>query len=152
MEKHKKNSLGRKFNNKIQTAISGTKHTVTTQKKVIHRKLISNPLPFQNATTLTKQISTRQVTMEQPSCSKTTDSSTTCMYRRKEPTKPNNHESSEDWLRRKEQPRNEKGQFTSTQKNTDNKTDKNLGIVPDDDFNCYNNSDGKPIQLTSTTN
>ena len=97
---YKKNSLGSKFINKIQTAISSTKHTVTTGKnKAIHRKLISNPLPFQNATTPTKRISTRQATMKQLSCSKTTNSSTTCMYRRKEPPKPKNHESSEDWLR-----------------------------------------------------
>ena len=45
---YKKNSLGSKFSNKIQTAILGTKHTVTTDKnEIIHRKLISNPLPFQ---------------------------------------------------------------------------------------------------------
>ena len=107
--------------------------------------MISNPLSIQNATTPTKRISTRQTTMEQPSCSKTTDPSTTCIYRRKEPPKPNNHENSEDWIRRTEQPRNEKGQFTSPPKNTGNLTDLNLSIVSDDEFNCNNNSDDKPI-------
>ena len=57
---HTKSSLGSKFKNKPQTAISGTKHTITTDKnKVIHRKLISNPIPFQNAATPTKRINTR---------------------------------------------------------------------------------------------
>ena len=76
---HTKNSLGSKFENKQQTAISGTKHTITTDKnKTIHRKLISNPIPFHNTTTPTKRISTRQST-EQPSCSKTNeDGTTTC--------------------------------------------------------------------------
>ena len=83
--------------------------------------------------------------MEQPFYLKRTDSSTTCIHRRKEPPKPNNHGNSEDWLRRKEQPRNEKGQFTSPHKNTGNQTDLNLSIVSDDEFNCYNNSDGQPI-------
>ena len=45
---YKKGSMESKFKNRIQTAVSGTRHTVTTDKnKVIHRKLISNPLPFQ---------------------------------------------------------------------------------------------------------
>ena len=124
---------------------SRVQNTQLPPKKVIHRKLISIPLPFQNAKTPMKRISTRQATMEQPYCSKTTDSSTTCIYRRKEPPKPNNHENSEVWIRRKEQPRNEKGQFTSLQKNTGSLTDLNLSIVSDDEFNYYNNSDGKPI-------
>ena len=144
---YKTNSLGSKFNNKRQTAISGTKHTVTTEKKVIHRKLISNLLPFQNNTTPTKRVTTRQTTAEQPSCSKSTEPQTTCVYRRKEPPKPNNHENSEDWIRRKDQPRYEKGQFTSPQKNTGNKTDLDLSIVSDDEFNCYNNSEGSPISV-----
>ena len=138
--------MGSKFSNKLQTAISGTKHTVTTDKnKVKHRKLISNPLPFQNNTTPTKRINIRQTTTEQPSCSKSTEPQTTCVYRRKLPPKPNNHENSEDWIRRKDQPRNEKGQFTSPQKNTGNMTDLDLSIVSDDEFNCYNNSEGIPI-------
>ena len=40
-KKLQKNSLYSKFKNKIQTAVSGTKHT--DKNKVIHRKLISNP-------------------------------------------------------------------------------------------------------------
>ena len=145
---YKTNSLGSKFSNKLQTAISGTKHTVTTDKnKVIHRKLIFNPLPFQNNTTPTKRVTARQTTAEQPSCSKSTEPQTTCVYRRKEPPKPNNHENSEDWIRRKDQPRNEKGQFTSPQKNTGNMTDLDLSIVSDDEFNCYNNSEGRPINV-----
>ena len=40
-----------KFKNKIQTAVSGTKHTVNTDKnKTIHTKLTSNPLLFQQTT------------------------------------------------------------------------------------------------------
>ena len=71
---YKKNSLGSKFSNKIQTAISGTIHTVTTEKnKILHKKLISNPLPFQSNTTPTKRMNTRQTAAEQPSCSKSTD-------------------------------------------------------------------------------
>ena len=71
---YKTNSLGSKLSNKLQTAISGSKHTVTTDKnKVIHRNLISNPLPFQNNTTPTKWINTQQMTTEQPSCSKSTE-------------------------------------------------------------------------------
>ena len=141
---YKTKSLGSKFNNKIQVAVSGTKHTVTTDKnKVIHRKLISNPLPFQNSTTPTKRISTRQATAEQPSCSKPTE---TCTYRRKEPPKSETHENSDDWIRRKDQPRNEKGQFTSPQKNT-GMTDLDLSIVSDEEFNCYNNSEGRPISV-----
>ena len=58
---YKTNSLGSKISNKLQTAISGTKHTVTTDKnKEIHRKLISNPLPFQSNTTPTKRITNQQ--------------------------------------------------------------------------------------------
>ena len=53
---------------KFQTAVSGTKYTVTTDKnKIIHRKLISKPLPFQLTTTApTKRINTRQNTADQP--------------------------------------------------------------------------------------
>ena len=115
------------------------------KNKIIHRKLISNSLPFQNVTTPTKRTSTRQPTMDQPSCSKTTDSPATCIFRRKEPPKADTHENSEDWIRRKEQPRNEKGQFTSPLKNTVNLTDLDLSVVSNDDFNSYNNSDSKPI-------
>ena len=57
---HEKGSMESKIKNKIQTAVSGTKHTVTTDRnKTIHRKLLSKPLPFQQtATTPTKRINT----------------------------------------------------------------------------------------------
>ena len=85
---YKKNSLDSKFKNIIQTPVSGTKHTVTTDKKrVIHRKLIPNPLPFQQTTTApTKRINTRQNTADQPTCCKTLDkpetNDTPCIYSR----------------------------------------------------------------------
>ena len=143
---HTKSSLGSKFENKPQTAIIGTKHTITTDKnKTIHRKLISNPIPFQNTTTPTKRINTRQST-EQPSCSKTNEDGTiTCNYRRKEPPRLENTENSSDWLRRKEQPRNQKGQFTSPEKSTGKPMNLDLSIVSDDEFQCYNTSEGKPV-------
>ena len=60
---HTKCSLGSKFKNKPLIAVSGTKHTVTTDKnKILHRKLISNPIPFQATATPTKRISTRLTT------------------------------------------------------------------------------------------
>ena len=70
---YKKGSMESKFKNKIQIAVSGTRHTVTTDKnKVINRKLISNPLPFQQTTTTpAKKINTRQNTADQLTCSKT---------------------------------------------------------------------------------
>ena len=143
---HTKSSLGSKFETKPQTAISGTKHTITTDKnKTIRRKLISNPTPFQNAATHTKRINTKKST-EQPSCSKTNeDGTTTCNYRRKELPRPENTENSSDWLKRKEQPRNQKGQFTSPDKSTGKPTELDLSIVSDDDFQCYNTSEGKPV-------
>ena len=69
----KKRSLGSKFENKPPTVVSGTKHTVTTdEKKVIHRKLISNPLPFQSTVTPTMRFDTRMtILVEKPSCSTT---------------------------------------------------------------------------------
>ena len=62
-----------KFKNVTQTAVSGTKHTVSTVKnETIHRKLIPNPLPFRQATTTPAQrINTRQNATDQPTCSKT---------------------------------------------------------------------------------
>ena len=150
---YKKDSLDSKFKNKIQTAVSGTKHTVTTDKnKMIHRKLISNPLPFQQTTTVPiKRINTRQNTADQPTCSKTLNkpetNGTPCIYSRKEAPKPSNQERSEDWIKRKDQPRNNRGQFTSPTKNTDKETDMNLSIISDDhdDSLCYNKSEGKPV-------
>ena len=67
-----------------------------------------------------------------------------CINSRKETLKPINYERSEDWLKRKDQPRNNKGQFTSPNKSTG--TDLNLSIISDDDFDCYNMSEGKPVQ------
>ena len=147
---YKKGSLESKFKNKIQTAVSGTKHTIITDKnKILHRKLISNPLLFQQATTApTKRISTRNNNTDQPTCSKTLDATNNggapCIYSREETPKPMNYERSEDWLKRRDQPRNHKGQFISPSKNTGN--DLNLRIISDDDFECYNKSEGKPVQ------
>ena len=58
---YNKLSLDSKFKNKIQTAMSGTEDAVTTNKnKIVHRKLISNPLPFQQTVAApTKQINSR---------------------------------------------------------------------------------------------
>ena len=149
---YKKNSLDSRFKNKIQIAVSGTKHTVTTVKnKIKQRKLISNPLPFQQTTTApTKQINTRQNTADQSTCSKTLDKLETngipCIYSRTEAPKPSNQERSEDWIKRKDQPRNNRGQFTPPTKNNDNETDMNLTIISDDDdFECYNKAEGKPV-------
>ena len=69
----------------------------------------------------------------------------TCLYRRKETPKPENTESSADWLKRKEQPRNERGQFTSPDKSVGKPMDLNLSMVSDDEFQCYNTSEGKPV-------
>ena len=47
-KKHNKKSLEGRFQRKLQTAVSGTEHTVTTDTgKVIHRKFISEPIIFQ---------------------------------------------------------------------------------------------------------
>ena len=47
-ENHNRKSLEGKFQKKIQIAISGTEHTVTTESgKLIHRKHISGPIVFQ---------------------------------------------------------------------------------------------------------
>ena len=50
-EKQNKNKFESEYQTKPQTAIVGTKHTITTDtNKVLHRKLVSKPLPnsFQN--------------------------------------------------------------------------------------------------------
>ena len=48
---HSKKSLEGRFQKKLQTAVSGTEHTVTTDTgKVIHRKFISGPIVFQKET------------------------------------------------------------------------------------------------------
>ena len=150
-EKTPKSSLDSRFKNKIQTAVSGTKHTVTADNnKIIHRKLISNPLLFQQTTTTPiRRIHTRQNTADQPTCSKTLDkletNGTPCIYSRKETPKPSNQERSEDWIK-KDQPRNNRGQFTSPTKNNDKETEMNLSIISDDnDSECYNKAEGKPV-------
>ena len=142
---HTKCSLGSKFKNKPLIAVSGTKHTVTTDKnKILHRKLISNPIPSQATTTLTKRINTRlTATAEKPTSSNTVENA--CIYRRKEAPKPENTESSADWLKRKDQPRNERGQFTSPDKSVGKPMDLDLSMVSDDEFQCYNTSEGKPV-------
>ena len=132
-----------KFSNKPQIAISGTDHTITTDKnKIIHRKLISNPLPFQVNTPIpTKRIATRSSVDQQPCCSKTIDQQTN---RRKEA--PGTEETKKTTA-----VRNEKGQFTSPKKRPD-AIDLNLSIVSDDEedeFDCYNKSDGKPVHTFS---
>ena len=124
---------------------------MTTDKiKIIHRKLTSNLLPFQQTVTApSKRINTRQITRDQPTCSKTLDSAnnggTPCIFSRKEAPKPINHERSEDWLKQIDQPGSNKGQFASPNKNTDRETDLKLSIISDDDFECYNKSEGKPV-------
>ena len=142
---HTKCSLGSKFKNKPLIAVSGTKHTVTTDKnKILHRKLMSNPIPFQATTTPTKGINTRlTATAEKPTCSKTVEN--VCLYRRKEATKQENTESSADWLKRKDQPCNERDQFTSSDKSVGKPMDLDLSMVSGDEFQCYNTSEGKPI-------
>ena len=145
-----------KFKNKIQTAVSGTKHTETTDKnKTIHRKLVSNPLPSQQTTTTpAKWINNRQNAADQQTCSKTLDivinGGALCIYSRKEAPKAiANYERSEDWLKKKDQPRNNRGQFKSSNKNANN-ADLNLIIISDDDdFDCCNKSEGKPVQTNS---
>ena len=48
-------------------------------------------------------------------------------------------------MKKKDQPRNNKGQFASD-KNNDKEADLNLSIISDEDvFDCYNKSEGKPI-------
>ena len=45
---HNKKSLEGRFQRKLQTAVSGTEHTVTTDTgKINHRKFISEPITFQ---------------------------------------------------------------------------------------------------------
>ena len=45
---HNRKSLEGRFQKKIQTAVTGTEHTVTTESgKLIHRKHISGPIVFQ---------------------------------------------------------------------------------------------------------
>ena len=69
--------------------------------QIVHRKLISNPLPFQQPNTAPKKrISTRNNETDQPTCSKTLDATNKggapCIYSRNETPKPINYERSED--------------------------------------------------------
>ena len=50
---------------------------------------------------------------------------TPSIYSRKEAPNPINHERSEDWLMKRDQPRNNKGQLTFSNKNLDKETDLN---------------------------
>ena len=58
-------------------------------------------------------------TTDRPSNSKLAKPVTTCGYRRNEPPQQENMENTADCLKRKEQPRNEKGQLSSPIKLTD---------------------------------
>ena len=112
--------------------------------------MISNPLPFrQTVAAPTKRLNTRH-NYSQPTCSKTLDlernsGGNPITYARKGTPQPINHERSEDWLKRKDQPRNIKGKFTSPNKIAETEVDLNLSIVSDEEFDCYNNSNGKPV-------
>ena len=145
---HTKSSFGSKFDSKLQIAVWGTKHTIITDKnKIILGKLISNPISFQNIAIPTKRINTRlSTTADQQSCSKTNGTGTTnCGYSRKEPQRAENTENSADWLK-KEQPRNERGQFTSPDKLASKPVALDLSTVSDDDdFQYDNTSEGKPV-------
>ena len=107
-------------------------------------------MPFQQTITAPKKrISTRE--NDQPTRSKNLDttiaSGNPCIYRPKETPQLINHERSEYWLKKTEQPRNNKGQFTSPSKNTEEmETDLNLSIVSDEEFDCCKKSEGKPVQ------
>ena len=107
---YKNYSLDSKFKNKTQTAVSSTNYTVITVKsKTVHRKLISNTLPFkQTITAPTKRKKFRQNNAEQPTCSNTPDMGNSggapCIYAKKETPQTINHERSEDWLKRKGKP------------------------------------------------
>ena len=94
-----------------------------------------------------KRINTRLITAtDQPSCSKMTGTTTTCGYRRKEPPRPENTENSADWLKRKDQQRNERGQFTGPDKLASKPVELDFSMISDDDdFQCYNTSGGKPV-------
>ena len=107
-------------------------------------------MPFQQTNTApTKLINTCKNIADQSTCSKTLDRANiggaTCFYCRKETPKTASYEKCEDWLKRRDQLRNNKGQFTSPNKNADKNTDLNLSIKSHDEFECYNKSEGKPV-------
>ena len=103
----KKGSMESKFKNKIQTAVSGTKHTVTTDKKNDTQKI--NLLFSANYYNTGKKDKPRQNAADQPTCSKTlgivnNGGRATCIYSRKEAPKAiANYERSQDWLKKKDQ-------------------------------------------------
>ena len=73
------------------------------------------------------------------------NSGTPCIYSKKETPKPIDYERSEDWLKRKDQSRNNKGQFTSPTKSANKDGYLNLSIISVDEFECYSKSYGKPV-------
>ena len=155
-ENYKKWLLDINFKNEIQTAMSGTEHTVS-KNKIVHRKLISNPLPFQETIAApTKRINTRQNKAGLPSCSKTMDTENCggnpCIYARRRTPQPINHERSEEWLKRKDQPRNNKWQITSSNRNAEREVDLNLSIVSEEEFNCYKTEKANRSTPTLTMN
>ena len=68
-----------------------------------------------------------------------------CIYARKETPQPIHHERSENWLKRKDQRRNNKGQFTSPSKTAEKEMDVNLSFVSDEEFDCLTKSEGQPV-------
>ena len=112
---YKKSSISSNLDNRPQIGISGTNHTVTTNKsKNVHWNLVSNPIPFRNAATSRKRIITKTATAtHRLSSSKTAVQTTTCKYRRKKPPLSENTENGAHWLKGKEQPRNENLQAPS---------------------------------------
>ena len=81
-------------------------------------------------------------TEEKPTSSKA-GVQATCSYRKK-----NLHDqtqSSTDWLKHKEQPHNERRQFTSPDKSAGNPMDLDLSLVSNDDVQCNNTAEGKPV-------
>ena len=112
LKKHKKCSLGSKFDNKPQIAVSGTKSGSHRQKQLYTQQINFKPITLPECSYPTKRINTTTATTAiKPSCSKTGEL-TTCKYWRKEPPRPLKTESSADWLKRKEQPRKEKNNLT----------------------------------------
>ena len=69
----------------------------------------------------------------------------TYFYARKETPQAINHERRKDWLKRKGCPRNNKRRFTSPNKIVETEVDLNLSIVSDEEFDCYNKSEGKSV-------
>ena len=69
---------------------------------------------------------------------------TTGDYRRKEHPRPEKKEKSADWLKRKEQTRNERGQSTSTEKLGEKPMDLDLSFVSEEEDQCYNKINSNP--------